>query len=105
MILQVFTVLDKAVGAYLPPYYSRSKGEGIRSFSDAVSEEGSRFAKHATDFVLMHLGEFDDGTGLYHCGEPQRLISALECLSGGGADAGIERAQAARNGAGAAAHS
>lgn len=81
MRLCVFTVLDKAVGAFLQPFYARSKGEAIRSFTEACLDEKSSFAKHNTDYVLMYLGEFDDVTGLFHSGEPERVLGAFEAVA------------------------
>jgi len=80
MKMFVFSVLDKAVGAYLRPFYTRSKSEAIRSFSDACSDEKSEFAKHSADFVLCAHGMYDDCSGLYECGEPVHVITALECV-------------------------
>lgn len=80
MKLQVYSVLDKAVNSFLQPFYARAKGEAIRSFSDACNNREHNFNKHASDFVLVHLGEFDDASGLFTSIEPQRVIGALECL-------------------------
>lgn len=60
MILHMFTVLDTKVGAYSSPFYSRSKGEALRSFSDTVKSPEHLFAKHPEDYVLFELGSFDD---------------------------------------------
>lgn len=79
MKMIVFSVLDKAVGAFLPPFYCRSQGEALRSFAEAANDP-KRFQKYASDYVLMRLGEYDDGSGLFSCGEPIRVVSALECL-------------------------
>jgi hypothetical protein len=79
--MQIFSVFDKAVGAYLPPFYSRSKGEALRSFITACNDEKSQFNVHSGDFVMFHVGVWDDASGLHHPIEPQRVISATECLA------------------------
>lgn len=81
MKLVVFSVLDKAVGAFLQPFFSRSKGEAIRSFTDAAGRPDEPFMKHPDDFVLYFIGEFDDSSGLFLPNEPQRVMSARECMS------------------------
>src|SRR3954469_11190226 len=81
MRLQIFSVYDKAVQAFLQPFYSRSKGEAIRSFGEAVNDKEHPFAKHAADYSLMQLGEFDDQSGIFHTADPVRVISALESLT------------------------
>lgn len=78
---QIYSVYDKAVGAFLQPFYVRSRGEALRSFMDACSEEKSRFRQHAEDFLLMYHGEYDDVSGVFSAVEPERVISALEVIS------------------------
>lgn len=81
MILQIFTVYDKAVQAFLPPFYSRSKGEALRSFSEACNDTKHNFFKYAADYSLMYLGEFDDKGGCFSPVDPVRVISALEVIT------------------------
>lgn len=83
MKLCCFAVYDKAVNAYLQPFFARHTNEAVRSFADACNDEKHQFFRHATDYLLMRLGEFEDATGLFSCGEPVRIVSASECLSGG----------------------
>lgn len=80
MKLQMFAVLDQAVGAFLQPFFSRAKGEAIRSFSDAVNDKEHMFFRHSTDYVLFFLGEFDDSSGIFVGVEPVRVLAARECL-------------------------
>jgi len=80
MRLQVYTVYDKAVNAYMQPFYCRTKGEAIRSFTEACCDKKSNFFKYATDYVLMELGEYDDQTGLFASREPMRIVSAHEII-------------------------
>lgn len=90
MITEVYSVLDKAIGAFLPPFVCRSRGEALRSFMDACSDGKHQFTAHPDDFVLYQLGRWDDNNGLFAAGEPERVLSARECLS---SDAGSVRGQ------------
>lgn len=83
MKLLVFSVLDKAVDAFNNPMFFRTKLEAIRSFSDAVQQEGSQFQRHCEDYFLMFLGVYDDAMGSFDCGMPERIISAVECVAVG----------------------
>jgi len=65
MRLQVLSVYDSKMEAYLPPIFTRSKGEALRSFEQACSEQNGNFAKHSADFTLFFLGEFDDQTAIF----------------------------------------
>lgn len=80
MKLQVYAVYDKAVNAFLQPFYARSAGEAIRSFGELARDNNTNVGRHPTDFLLFGLGEYDDATGLFHCQEPMRMLSASEML-------------------------
>lgn len=81
MKLLCFSVYDSAVKAYMPPYYGRAKGEAVRSFMQACSEEKSNFRVNAADFALFYIGVFDDSSGMFEPTKmPERVITAVECL-------------------------
>lgn len=82
MIMHVFSVYDAAVSAYLPPFFCRSRGEAVRSFTEACNNREHQFWKHAGDYHLFRLGEFDDANGTFTCGVPGRVLSALEVVEG-----------------------
>ena len=63
MILQVFTVYDSKVEAYFSPFFCKTRGEAIRSFTDAISDPQHQFAKHLEDYTLFHIGSYDDAKG------------------------------------------
>lgn len=79
-VLQCYSVFDKAVSAFMPPFYVRTKGEAIRSFIDAVNDPQRPFLAHAGDYTLYQCGEFEDGTGIFSSREPERIITAHEVL-------------------------
>lgn len=80
MRLKAYAVLDKQVGAYLVPFFARTDGEAIRSFTDAVGDKNTQFCKYPADYHLWRLGEFDDGSGVLEPtpGGPQPIVSAAE---------------------------
>lgn len=80
MILKVFALYDKAVNAYLQPFYCRSLGEAIRSFTELSNDKSTNVARHPTDFDLMYLGEYDDSAGIFATASPARIIGATEVL-------------------------
>lgn len=81
MQLHVFSVYDKAVGAFLTPFFSRSKGEALRSFTEACNDEKMQFSKNALDYTLCYLGIYDDVAGLFTTNEPERMLGAAEARS------------------------
>jgi hypothetical protein len=83
MKLLMFSVFDKAVNAYLPPLYFRARGEALRSFTEAVNKPGENFNKFPNDYLFVFLGEWDDNSGIFAPVDPERVISASECLLDG----------------------
>lgn len=82
MKLEVYSVYDKAVKAYLRPFYARSRGEALRFFIDACKDQKHEFSSHAEDYVMFYHGVFDDNSGIFVCpSAPERVISALECVA------------------------
>lgn len=78
MKLFLFSVQDSKVGAFLPPFAARAKGEAIRSFSQAVSDEKHQFNQHKSDYSLWVLAEFEDGSGQVTAFMPERVVGADE---------------------------
>lgn len=95
MRLIVCSVYDSAVGAYLQPFFCRSKGEAIRSFMSACEDKQSNFARFAKDYTLVYFGHWDDQSGEF---EPtinarQAIMTAYEAMS---QSEGAERPESAR---------
>lgn len=78
MIINIYAIKDNQVDAFSQPFYSQTHGSALRAFSDHVNEPGTAANKHAADFALYHLGEFDDQTGLLKSTTPNRIGTALE---------------------------
>lgn len=80
MILRMYSVRDKAVDAFLQPFFVRAKGEAVRSFLDAVSNN-AQFRSHPHDYDLYDIGKFDDNTGLLMPNEsPVLELTGLQAL-------------------------
>lgn len=76
MELKIFTVHDSKVGAYLQPFFMRSRGEAIRAFITVVNDRQSQFYSHPEDYTLFEVGTYDDQTGrveAHHVLEPLGL--------------------------------
>ena len=76
----MFSVFDKAVGAYLQPFFVPSIGAAIRMFTDACRDDKSSFCTHPGDYTLFHLGDWDDGSGIAAPIDPHRILGATEII-------------------------
>lgn len=82
MIMNIYSVFDSAVGAYLPPQLMQSKGAAIRAVQDAVNDPQHQFARHASDYALFELGTWDDQDASYRLHKtPERIVGLHELLS------------------------
>lgn len=61
--MHVFTVFDSKAEAFLPPFFARARGAGIRMFSEACRTPDHGFFAHAGDYTLFELGVWDDSSG------------------------------------------
>lgn len=60
---KLFVVYDCKVGAYMTPFFMRSKGEALRAWQQIANDEQSNICKFPADFTLFEIGEFDDESG------------------------------------------
>lgn len=63
MKIEVFSVYDSKAMVFDRPFYALTNGSALRQFMDAVNDEKSILHKHPQDFMLFHLGTFDDQDG------------------------------------------
>lgn len=78
LVLQVFTVYDTKVGAFMQPFVCRSQGEAMRIFGDEVNNAQGAFFRHPEDYAMFHIGSFDQGTGMVQpLATPVSLVTAV----------------------------
>lgn len=65
MNLKVYSVFDSKAEAYLPPFFVPKRAQAIRMFTSAAQDASHVFCKHAADYTLFEIGDFDDSTGAY----------------------------------------
>lgn len=83
MKLLIVSVRDSAADLFGRPYFVGTQGIALRSFTDEVNRESedNQLNRHAKDFALYELGEYDDNTGqITTHDQPKLLINADQCL-------------------------
>lgn len=75
--LRAYSVYDSKAEAYLRPFFAPSRGLAIRSFADVVNDKTHEVNKHAADYTLFEIGDFDEATGLFISKTPETLGNAL----------------------------
>lgn len=82
MKLNVYSIFDSKVQAFLPPFYMRTDGEARRATVSASMDPSQNFHVHAADYTLFCLGEFDDESGQITMLTAMRNIGNLRVLRG-----------------------
>jgi hypothetical protein len=78
----VFSIRDRKSSLHGPLFIARSIPDGIRGFSDAVSDPKSQWAKYPADYELVHVASIDEITGVVVTGDnmPATLGLALDYI-------------------------
>lgn len=71
--LVVCSVRDRALDAFMQPFFAPAIGLAVRSFSDEVNRADSPMAAHPEDYDLYQLGTFDDATGTFAGTGPRQV--------------------------------
>ena len=81
MQLVMYSVFDKAVGAYMRPFFLQSDGQAVRFFMDEINAPDSAVGRHPEDYSLFRLGVFNDADGGFEPCEPLCVGRAHELKS------------------------
>lgn len=73
-VLFVCAVRDRALDAFMQPFFTQSLGVAERSFGDEVNRAESPMHAHANDYDLHLIGTYDDATGLLVPTTPPQLV-------------------------------
>lgn len=74
MIHHVFSIFDRAAGAYLPPFFLPAVGMATRTFKDCINSEDHQFGRNPHDYTLFLLGNFDDQKGTFDMRETKESL-------------------------------
>ena len=61
--MKIYAIKDNAIEAFGQPFFVKAQGQAVRMFKDEANNPESQIHKHAEDFELWHIGEFDEQTG------------------------------------------
>ncbi len=80
MNLEIFSVYDIKAKAYLPPFFMPRIDLAIRLFSNSANDPGHAFGANPEDYVLFHIGCFDDDNAKIKTQTPNSLGIAIEMV-------------------------
>lgn len=59
----LFSVFDNKAKAFITPFFAPNCEVAVRSFGEAAKDSSHAFARSPNDYVLFHIGNFDNVTG------------------------------------------
>jgi hypothetical protein len=74
MIRHIVVCKDRALDAFLIPFFTPSVGVAERSFYDEVKNAESPMHKHPEDYDLYYAGTYDDDTCGFQLFDQPKLI-------------------------------
>lgn len=85
MMIQCYSVYDRKTLSYSFPWSAATDGAAIRTLSEAVADVNHPLGRHPGDYVLFHVGEFNDQSGavvpcspLRHVIDASALVKAMQ---------------------------
>ena len=85
--VQIFTVFDRKAITYMQPFFTHNSATAMRELSIACQNPKHPFRMHPEDYVLFHVGEFDDATGQIDNAMPITICDMLTIVDQLGPDA------------------
>ncbi len=62
MTFQLFTIHDSKADAFLQPFFFEKSAQALRAITDLANDPEHMFCKHASDYTLFHIAQFDNQT-------------------------------------------
>jgi len=76
MNINGYSIYDRKALVYHSPFFAVSHGAAVRSFSDLANDRQTTIGRHPVDYVLFHVGQFDDSSGVLVPCTPQHVSDA-----------------------------
>lgn len=76
-MLEMYSVYDSKAERYLQPFFSETDGTATRAVAEVLRDPNHRFSLFAEDFVLFHVGGWDDVAGLVVAFSAPRSVVGL----------------------------
>lgn len=77
MKTEMYSVYDSKAQAYGLPFHAPNDAVALRIFGEAVNDPSTQLNKYPEDFVLFHLGRFDDQTAQFEITNIKSITTAL----------------------------
>lgn len=81
MIMNAYSIFDTKALQYHLPFFQPADGAAIRMLMDLVNDPNTTVGRHPADFVLFHVGHYDDGIGgIQACAPLRHIVDAVSLV-------------------------
>lgn len=64
MITNAYSIFDNKALIYNVPWFQPTHGSATRILADLVNDQSTNIGRHPGDYVLYHIGTYDDAKGV-----------------------------------------
>lgn len=81
MIIKAYSVYDRKAFQYHTPFFAVADGVAMRMVQDLANDASTSIGAHPGDYVLYHVGLYDDSNGLLRSdGPPVHIVDAINLV-------------------------
>lgn len=79
MKMQIVAIKDRALDAFMRPFFAQTLDQAKRMFRDEINRPNSEAGAHPEDYDLYHLGDFEDHNGkINQLEQPKQLAIGMQ---------------------------
>jgi len=80
MKTMMFSVFDVKAAVFGTPFFMPREAAAIRAFGDLANDLQTMVGKHPEDFILYHIGDFDDEHADVDTVKPRSIVTAASLV-------------------------
>lgn len=80
MIQRAYSLLDSKAQLFNTPFFAVNDATAVRIVADTASDLATLVGRHPEDFVLYHVGTWNDANGFFEPGVPENLGTVVNFL-------------------------
>lgn len=78
MVQKAYSIFDHKSEIFNKPFFAHTHGDAERQFTRIANDSQSTIYQFPEDYVLFHIGEYDDNSGRFISKEPEPIIKAIQ---------------------------
>lgn len=80
MIQRAYSILDTKAQVFYTPFFAVNDATALRIVADTASDLQTVIGRHPEDFVVYHVGTWNDANGFFEPGVPENIATVVNLL-------------------------